>query len=69
MADRRARERRGLLWSALALVVLLTMADLARGLSSLLRSWWRGLAAGESTPAERLLEEFREDPARQLRQP
>ncbi len=61
MADRRAPSRRGLLWSALLLAVVLAGADLLRGRDSLLRAWWDGIHVSRGESTRRLLEDFRKN--------
>jgi hypothetical protein len=54
----RASGRRGLLLSALLLMAILTVLDLARS-GSLIRSAWSRAVPPSQTPIERGLDEFR----------
>ena len=63
MSDRASRRRtsgrRGALVAALALLVLLLVADLARGEDSALRGWTASLRGPRATPGERIIDVIR----------
>ena len=58
---RRAPGRNGLLWTALVLMFLLAAADLARGRSSLIQSWWEGLRVSRGEAVGSWFEQLRDN--------
>ena len=54
--------RVGFQWMILAIVTLLTLAELARGRDSSLRSWWGSLRLTPADATEQLIRKFRQNP-------
>jgi hypothetical protein len=52
--------RQGLFWTAMVLVSLVAVLDLARGSRSYLRGWWSSLHVTEQEDVRSQIEDFRD---------